>query len=58
MHGANDAQETMGIIAGVYFTAGYLKTFEVTFWVVLLAHRRSELRYAPPAWRAVNCRGR
>src|SRR5712691_4310444 len=25
-HGTNDAQKTMGIIAGVLFTAGYLKT--------------------------------
>src|SRR5688572_17280501 len=26
-HGTNDAQKTMGIIAGVLFTAGYLSTF-------------------------------
>jgi len=38
MHGANDAQKTMGIITGVLFTGGYLATFDVPFWVVLLAH--------------------
>ena len=26
-HGANDAQKTMGIIAGVLFAAGYIQTF-------------------------------
>src|SRR6266566_4443152 len=37
-HGTNDAQKTMGIIAGVLFTGGYLKTFDIPFWVVLMAH--------------------
>src|SRR5258707_11417313 len=37
-HGANDAQKTMGIIAGVLFTAGYIQTFYIPFWVVLIAH--------------------
>jgi hypothetical protein len=29
MHGANDAQKTMGIVAGVLFTGGYISTFEI-----------------------------
>ena len=29
MHGANDAQKTMGIITGALVTGGYLTTFEV-----------------------------
>src|SRR6476659_1226910 len=37
-HGANDAQKTMGIISGVLFTAGYIETFHIPFWVVLIAH--------------------
>src|SRR5207244_422754 len=37
-HGTNDAQKTMGIVAGVLFTAGYIKTFYIPFWVVLMAH--------------------
>ncbi len=37
-HGTNDAQKTMGIIAGVLFTAGYLSTFDIPFWVIIAAH--------------------
>ena len=37
-HGANDAQKTMGIVAGVLFAAGYIQTFYIPFWVVLMAH--------------------
>src|SRR5512135_608307 len=34
-HGTNDAQKTMGIIAGVLFSGGYLgKTFYVPIWVI------------------------
>jgi len=42
MHGANDAQKTMGIIAGALVTGGYLQLqhgeLPIPFWVVLLAH--------------------
>src|SRR5262245_35803601 len=38
MHGANDAQKTMGIITGALVTGGYLKTFEVPFAVIIAAH--------------------
>jgi len=34
-HGANDAQKTMGIIAGVLFAAHYIDSFYIPFWVVL-----------------------
>src|SRR5216110_3393821 len=34
-HGANDAQKTMGIIAGILFAAGIIKTFYIPFAVVL-----------------------
>src|SRR6185436_5192573 len=37
-HGGNDAQKTMGIITGLLVSAGYLKTFEVPFWVIIMAH--------------------
>jgi PiT family inorganic phosphate transporter len=37
-HGTNDAQKTMGIIAGLLVTAGFLATFEVPLWVVFLSH--------------------
>jgi PiT family inorganic phosphate transporter len=35
-HGTNDAQKTMGIITLALVTGGYLKTFAVPTWVVLL----------------------
>src|SRR5471032_1865597 len=34
-HGTNDAQKTMGIIAGLLFTAGYLDHFFIPIWVIL-----------------------
>ena len=37
MHGANDAQKTMGIMAGVLFTAGYLSEFTIPIWVEISA---------------------
>src|SRR6187200_1631214 len=37
-HGANDAQKTMGIIAGVLYTAKLIPTFDIPLWVILLAH--------------------
>jgi PiT family inorganic phosphate transporter len=35
-HGTNDAQKTMGIITLALVIDGYLKTFEVPTWVILL----------------------
>jgi PiT family inorganic phosphate transporter len=38
-HGGNDAQKTMGIIAALLFTQGYLDgSFHVPFWVVISCH--------------------
>ena len=37
-HGGNDAQKTMGIIAGVLFAGGYISTFRIDLWVILMAH--------------------
>lgn len=38
-HGANDAQKTMGIIAILLFSAGYLGSeFYVPFWVILASY--------------------
>ena len=42
MHGANDAQKTMGIITGALVTGGYIATFDVPFWVeIAVLHARS-----------------
>ncbi|MBA2355847.1 MAG: inorganic phosphate transporter [Acidobacteria bacterium] len=57
MHGANDAQKTMGIITGVLVTAGYLQTFEVPTWVVLAAHTAIGLGTLSGGWRIVRTMG-
>src|SRR5580692_3726157 len=37
-HGSNDAQKTMGIVAGLLFAGGYIRTFYVPVAVILAAH--------------------
>jgi PiT family inorganic phosphate transporter len=56
-HGSNDAQKTMGIIAGVLYTAGYSKTFEVDWWVVLAAMGAISLGTMSGGWRIVHTMG-
>ena len=57
MHGANDAQKTMGIIAGALFTAGYLDRFYIPFWVVLIAHAAIGLGTLSGGWRIIKTMG-
>jgi PiT family inorganic phosphate transporter len=56
-HGGNDAQKTMGIIAGVLVTAGYLKTFSIPTWVVLAAHAAIALGTLSGGWRIIHTMG-
>jgi PiT family inorganic phosphate transporter len=56
-HGANDAQKTMGIIAGVLLAAGYIETFEIPFWVVLAAHAAIGLGTLAGGWRIIHTMG-
>src|SRR6266446_8722 len=56
-HGANDAQKTMGIIAGVLFAAGYLERFYIPFWVVLIAHTAIGLGTLAGGWRIIHTMG-
>ena len=56
-HGANDAQKTMGIIAGVLFAAGYIHTFYIPFWVVLAAHASIALGTLSGGWRIIHTMG-
>jgi PiT family inorganic phosphate transporter len=56
-HGTNDAQKTMGIIAGLLFSAGYLKTFYIPFWVILMAHAAIALGTLTGGWRIVHTMG-
>ena len=56
-HGANDAQKTMGIIAGVLLTAKYIPEFYIPFWVVLAAHGAIGLGTLSGGWRIVHTMG-
>ena len=57
MHGANDAQKTMGIITGALVTGGYLATFEVPIWVILIAHAAIGLGTLSGGWRIIKTMG-
>lgn len=56
-HGANDAQKTMGIIAGVLFAGGYIQAFYIPFWVVLIAHAAIGLGTLAGGWRIIHTMG-
>src|SRR3954463_1625190 len=56
-HGANDAQKTMGIIAGVLFAGGVIKSFYIPFWVVLIAHTAIGLGTLMGGWRIIHTMG-
>ena len=61
MHGANDAQKTMGIIAGVLVTGGFLQMegerLPIPFWVVLSAHTAIGLGTLSGGWRIIHTMG-
>ena len=56
-HGTNDAQKTMGIIAGALFTAGYIKEFAIPYWVILAAYAAIALGTLTGGWRIVKTMG-
>jgi len=56
-HGANDAQKTMGIIAGALFAGGYLTEFTIPFWVVIAAHTAISLGTLAGGWRIIHTMG-
>ena len=56
-HGGNDAQKTMGIIAGLLVASGQLPVFGVPFWVVLLSHAAIALGTLFGGWRIVKTTG-
>ncbi len=56
-HGANDAQKTMGIVASLLLAAGYIKTFYIPIWVVLLAHAAIALGTLAGGWRIIHTMG-
>jgi inorganic phosphate transporter, PiT family len=57
-HGGNDAQKTMGIIAALLFTQGYLGgSFHVPFWVVISCHPAMAVGTLIGGWRIVRTMG-
>ncbi|MDD5072948.1 MAG: inorganic phosphate transporter [Candidatus Omnitrophica bacterium] len=57
-HGGNDAQKTMGIIASLLFSAGYLgPTFHIPLWIVLACHAAIALGTMFGGWRIVKTMG-
>jgi PiT family inorganic phosphate transporter len=56
-HGGNDAQKTMGIIAGVLFAGGYIPSFRIDLWVILAAHAAIALGTLSGGWRIIHTMG-
>ncbi|MCJ7750463.1 MAG: inorganic phosphate transporter, partial [Armatimonadetes bacterium] len=57
-HGTNDAQKTMGIVALLLFTNGYLGSeFYVPTWVILGAHSAIALGTMAGGWRIIKTMG-
>jgi PiT family inorganic phosphate transporter len=56
-HGGNDAQKTMGIIAGALFAAGLIQEFRIDWWVILTAHAAIALGTLSGGWRIIHTMG-
>jgi len=60
-HGGNDAQKTMGIIAGVLVAGNYLQLVDgklsIPMWVILAAHAAIALGTLSGGWRIIHTMG-
>ncbi|HYW60039.1 MAG TPA: anion permease [Xanthobacteraceae bacterium] len=57
-HGGNDAQKTMGVIAVLLFSQGYMGgSFHIPFWVVLTCQASMALGTLTGGWRIVKTMG-
>ena len=60
-HGGNDAQKTMGIIAGARVAGGYLDLIDghlpIPFWVIMAAHAAIALGTLSGGWRIIHTMG-
>lgn len=57
-HGANDAQKTMGIITLALLIGGYIKTFVVPLWVIVLCAGMIALGTSVGSWKLIRTLGR
>jgi PiT family inorganic phosphate transporter len=60
-HGGNDAQKTMGIIAGALVTGHYLQLVDgklpIPIWVILMAHAAIAMGTLSGGWRIIHTMG-
>ena len=60
-HGGNDAQKTMGIIAGALVAGNYLQLVDgklpIPFWVIMAAHAAIALGTLSGGWRIIHTMG-
>jgi len=56
-HGTNDAQKTMGIITLALVTGGYLKTFAVPIWVIIICASMIALGTSVGGWKLIRTLG-
>ena len=60
-HGGNDAQKTMGIIAGALVAGGYLNLVDgklpIPFWVIMAAHAAIAMGTLSGGWRIIHTMG-
>ncbi len=56
-HGTNDAQKTMGIITLALLTGGYLDTFVIPTWVILICAGMIALGTAVGGWKLIRTLG-
>ncbi|MBI2580634.1 inorganic phosphate transporter [Candidatus Woesearchaeota archaeon] len=56
-HGTNDAQKTMGVIAAVLFSAGFIDSFRIDKWVIIAAYTAIAIGTFAGGWRIVRTMG-
>ena len=56
-HGTNDAQKTMGVIAAVLFSAGFIDSFRIDRWVIIAAYTAIALGTFAGGWKIVKTMG-
>jgi PiT family inorganic phosphate transporter len=56
-HGTNDAQKTMGIVAGLLFANKLIPTFDIPVWVIIAAYISMGLGTLSGGWRIVRTMG-
>ena len=56
-HGANDAQKTMGIMAGALFAGGFIAEFSIPYWVEMACYTAISLGTLSGGWRIIHTMG-